>query len=116
MKGDSEYGEKDMEEVQGMLRSASRDCVLKERNSFVTLQAKTGVEVSRFLCDYVAFCFISWFNKVILDAYANTFKIPFTLMKRLSFPGMYLSPDKTLYNVLNMVLGMRFKWEELTVS
>lgn len=55
MKGDSEYGEKDMEDVQGMLRSASRDCVPEERNSFVTFQSKTGVEVSHFLCYYVAF-------------------------------------------------------------
>lgn len=48
MKGNSEYAVKDMEEVQGMLRSASRDCVPKERNSFVTFQAKTGVEVCTF--------------------------------------------------------------------
>lgn len=55
MKGESEYGEKDVEEVQGMLRSASRDCVPEERNSFVTFQAKTGVEVSHFLFYCVAF-------------------------------------------------------------
>ncbi|XP_058222638.1 uncharacterized protein LOC131332435 isoform X2 [Rhododendron vialii] len=48
VKGDSEYREKDVEEVQGMLRSASRDCVPEERNSFVTFQSKTGVEVCTF--------------------------------------------------------------------
>ncbi|KAG5542311.1 hypothetical protein RHGRI_021998 [Rhododendron griersonianum] len=48
LKGDSEYGEKDVEDVQGMLRSASRDCVPEERNSFVTFQSKTGVEVCTF--------------------------------------------------------------------
>ncbi|KAF7139150.1 hypothetical protein RHSIM_Rhsim07G0239500 [Rhododendron simsii] len=48
VKGDSEYGEKDVEELQGMLRSASRDCIPEERNSFVTFQSKTGVEVCTF--------------------------------------------------------------------
>ncbi|GMP81345.1 hypothetical protein CsSME_00036091 [Camellia sinensis var. sinensis] len=42
-KGDSDYGDKDLEEVQRLLRSATMDCVPQERNSFVTFQAKTGV-------------------------------------------------------------------------
>ncbi|KAI8005521.1 hypothetical protein LOK49_LG08G00461 [Camellia lanceoleosa] len=47
-KGDSDYGDKDLEEVQRLLRSATMDCVPQERNSFVTFQAKTGVEVCTF--------------------------------------------------------------------
>ena len=35
-----------MEEVQRLLSSAARDCVPEERNSFVSFQANTGVEVS----------------------------------------------------------------------
>ncbi|KAF4346918.1 hypothetical protein CsatB_008722 [Cannabis sativa] len=45
---DSDYSEKDMEEIQSLLRSAARDCVIEERNSFVAFQANTGVEVCTF--------------------------------------------------------------------
>ncbi|PON83375.1 plasma membrane fusion protein [Trema orientale] len=45
---DSEYSNKDMEEIQRLLRSAARDCVPGERNSFVAFQANTGVEVCTF--------------------------------------------------------------------
>ncbi|KAL5777999.1 hypothetical protein ACOSP7_010925 [Xanthoceras sorbifolium] len=45
---ESDYSEKDMEEIQGMLRSAARDCVPQERSSFVAFQANTGVEVCTF--------------------------------------------------------------------
>ncbi|KAK2660530.1 hypothetical protein Ddye_007063 [Dipteronia dyeriana] len=45
---ESDYSEKDLEEIQGMLRSAARDCVPQERNSFVAFQANTGVEVCTF--------------------------------------------------------------------
>ncbi|XP_022997501.1 uncharacterized protein LOC111492399 isoform X2 [Cucurbita maxima] len=44
----SDYSNKDMEDVQRMLKSAARDCVLKDRNSFVQFQASTGVEVCTF--------------------------------------------------------------------
>ena len=54
-KEDSDYGDKDVEEVQTLLRSAARDCIPKERNSFVAFQAKTGVEVSRYFCDFFGF-------------------------------------------------------------
>ncbi|RWR72374.1 Chloroplast thylakoid membrane [Cinnamomum micranthum f. kanehirae] len=36
------------EEVQKLLKSAARDCVLEDRNSFVSFQAQTGVEVCTF--------------------------------------------------------------------
>ena len=39
---------KDLEEVQRLLKSAARDCVPQERNSFVAFQATTGVEVCTF--------------------------------------------------------------------
>ncbi|XP_024021991.1 uncharacterized protein LOC21385197 [Morus notabilis] len=45
---DSDYSNKDMEEIQNLLRSAARDCVPGERNSFVAFQANTGVEVCTF--------------------------------------------------------------------
>ncbi|KAF5747115.1 Chloroplast thylakoid membrane [Tripterygium wilfordii] len=45
---DYKYNDKDLEGVQRILRSASRDCVLQERNSFVEFQANTGVEVCTF--------------------------------------------------------------------
>ncbi|XP_012071850.2 uncharacterized protein LOC105633793 isoform X2 [Jatropha curcas] len=43
-----EHTDKELEEVQGLLRSAARDCVPQERNSFVAFQANTGVEVCTF--------------------------------------------------------------------
>ncbi|KAK2988721.1 hypothetical protein RJ640_020986 [Escallonia rubra] len=46
--GSSDYADKDLEEIQGLLRSAARDCVPQDRNSFVTFQANTGVEVCTF--------------------------------------------------------------------
>ncbi|KAE8679869.1 HAD-superfamily hydrolase isoform 1 [Hibiscus syriacus] len=39
---------KDLEDVQRLLKSAARDCVVQERNSFVAFQANTGVEVCTF--------------------------------------------------------------------
>ncbi|KAG9457744.1 hypothetical protein H6P81_002252 [Aristolochia fimbriata] len=40
--------DEDMEQVRKLLRSASRDCVPQERNSIVTFQSQTGVEVCTF--------------------------------------------------------------------
>ncbi|KAL4584335.1 hypothetical protein LXL04_008934 [Taraxacum kok-saghyz] len=40
--------EKDLEEIQRLLISASRDCIPQERNSIVTFQSNTGVEVCTF--------------------------------------------------------------------
>ena len=37
-----------MEEVRRLFRSAARDCVIEDRNSFVAFQANTGVEVQHF--------------------------------------------------------------------
>lgn len=45
---DSEYTNKDLEEIQVLVRSAARDCVPQERNSIVSFQASTGVEVCTF--------------------------------------------------------------------
>ncbi|GAB2291291.1 hypothetical protein Dimus_025550 [Dionaea muscipula] len=45
---DAEYGDKELEEVQRLVRSAARDCVATERNAFVAFQAQTGVEVCTF--------------------------------------------------------------------
>ncbi|KAJ4701934.1 Plasma membrane fusion protein [Melia azedarach] len=45
---ESDFTEKDLEEVQRMSRSAARDCVPQDRNSFVSFQANTGVEVCTF--------------------------------------------------------------------
>ncbi|XP_047335010.1 uncharacterized protein LOC124938586 [Impatiens glandulifera] len=44
----SDNDDKDSEEIQRLLVSASRDCVPDERSSFVTFQASTGVEVCTF--------------------------------------------------------------------
>ncbi|CAM8908831.1 unnamed protein product [Rhodiola kirilowii] len=38
----------DFDDIQRLLGSAARDCVTKERNSFVEFQANTGVEVCTF--------------------------------------------------------------------
>ncbi|KAJ9186584.1 hypothetical protein P3X46_002136 [Hevea brasiliensis] len=43
-----EYTTKELEEFQRLLRSAARDCIPQERNSFVAFQANTGVEVCTF--------------------------------------------------------------------
>ncbi|KAG8654663.1 uncharacterized protein LOC110615529 [Manihot esculenta] len=43
-----EYTPKELEEFQRLLRSAARDCIPQERNSFVAFQANTGVEVCTF--------------------------------------------------------------------
>ncbi|XP_021733132.1 uncharacterized protein LOC110699949 isoform X3 [Chenopodium quinoa] len=48
MAKDVNYEQKDLEEIQGMLKSAARDCVAEDRNSLVAFQAKTGVEVCTF--------------------------------------------------------------------
>ncbi|XP_065881916.1 uncharacterized protein [Euphorbia lathyris] len=45
---ESEYTIKELEEVQRLYRSASRDCIPEDRNSFVAFQANTGVEVCTF--------------------------------------------------------------------
>ncbi|TQD90125.1 hypothetical protein C1H46_024289 [Malus baccata] len=45
---DSDYTNKEMEEVRRLFRSAARDCVIEDRNSFVAFQANTGVEVCTF--------------------------------------------------------------------
>lgn len=56
---DSDYTNKDIEEVQTLLRSAARDCVPADRNSFVSFQANTGVEVLSFS---LSFCFLRYFS------------------------------------------------------
>ncbi|XVF63859.1 hypothetical protein PTKIN_Ptkin09bG0120400 [Pterospermum kingtungense] len=48
MDNESTNSDKDLEEVQKLLKSAARDCVVQERNSFVAFQANTGVEVCTF--------------------------------------------------------------------
>ncbi|KAJ8450711.1 hypothetical protein Cgig2_021183 [Carnegiea gigantea] len=45
---DSSDKQKDWEQIQGLLRSASRDCVPEERSSLVAFQSRTGVEVCTF--------------------------------------------------------------------
>ncbi|RYR41100.1 hypothetical protein Ahy_A08g037498 isoform A [Arachis hypogaea] len=42
------YSEEDLQKFQELFRSAARDCVPQERNSFVNFQANTGVEVCTF--------------------------------------------------------------------
>ncbi|PIA52658.1 hypothetical protein AQUCO_01000492v1 [Aquilegia coerulea] len=37
-----------LNEVQRLMRSAARDCIIEDRNSVVSFQAKTGVEVCTF--------------------------------------------------------------------
>ncbi|CAK9176364.1 unnamed protein product [Ilex paraguariensis] len=44
----TDNGDKELEEIQRLLISAARDCVPEERNSFVSFQASTGVEVCTF--------------------------------------------------------------------
>ncbi|MED6118418.1 hypothetical protein PIB30_002124 [Stylosanthes scabra] len=45
---DAVYSDEDLRKFQELFRSASRDCVPQERNSFVNFQANTGVEVCTF--------------------------------------------------------------------
>jgi len=45
---EEESGNIDGDEIRKLLNSAARDCVVEERNSVVTLQARTGVEVCTF--------------------------------------------------------------------
>ncbi|KAG5030633.1 hypothetical protein JHK82_014239 [Glycine max] len=45
---DAAYTDEDLEKMQQLFISAARDCVPQDRNSFVTLQANTGVEVCTF--------------------------------------------------------------------
>ena len=54
-----------MEEVQRLLSSAARDCVPEERNSFVSFQANTGVEVSVLFVLY--FFIVSIYTKVFFQ-------------------------------------------------
>lgn len=43
---EADFSKNDLEEVQKLLVSAARDCVPQDRNSFVVIQSKTGVEVT----------------------------------------------------------------------
>lgn len=45
---DATYTDEDLEKIQQLFVSAARDCVPQDRNSFVTFQANTGVEVCTF--------------------------------------------------------------------
>ncbi|KAG5048080.1 hypothetical protein GLYMA_04G031900v4 [Glycine max] len=45
---DAAYTDEDLEKIQQLFISAARDCVPQDRNSFVTFQANTGVEVCTF--------------------------------------------------------------------
>ena len=57
-KGETDYEENDLEEVKKLVKSATRDCVAEQRNSFVAFQAKTGVEVTfSYLLIYVLISF-----------------------------------------------------------
>ncbi|XP_045805098.1 uncharacterized protein LOC123898238 [Trifolium pratense] len=42
------YTDEDLQKFQELFRSAARDCVPEDRNSFVAFQANTGVEVCTF--------------------------------------------------------------------
>ncbi|TKY45772.1 hypothetical protein E2542_SST03919 [Spatholobus suberectus] len=48
METDATDTDEDLEKIQHLFRSAARDCVPQDRNSFVTFQANTGVEVCTF--------------------------------------------------------------------
>nr|GMC54970.1 uncharacterized protein LOC109149283 [Ipomoea batatas]GMD41738.1 uncharacterized protein LOC109149283 [Ipomoea batatas] len=48
MKSGAEFSEKELDEIQSLLKSAARDCVPQDRNSFVQFQSRTGVEVCTF--------------------------------------------------------------------
>ncbi|KAK4276585.1 hypothetical protein QN277_014715 [Acacia crassicarpa] len=48
MESDADYTDQDFEKFQNLFKSAARDCVPQERNSFVSFQANTGVEVCTF--------------------------------------------------------------------
>ncbi|XP_028757726.1 uncharacterized protein LOC114716821 isoform X2 [Neltuma alba] len=48
LESDADYTDQDFEKFQNLFRSAARDCVPQERNSFVSFQANTGVEVCTF--------------------------------------------------------------------
>ncbi|GAU14364.1 hypothetical protein TSUD_309240 [Trifolium subterraneum] len=45
---DAAYTDEDLQKFQELFRSAARDCVPEDRNSFVAFQANTGVEVCTF--------------------------------------------------------------------
>ncbi|WJX35933.1 hypothetical protein P8452_23864 [Trifolium repens] len=45
---DAAYTDEDLQKFQDLFRSAARDCVPEDRNSFVAFQANTGVEVCTF--------------------------------------------------------------------
>ncbi|CAD5333776.1 unnamed protein product [Arabidopsis thaliana] len=45
---ESDYTEKDLENLQNLFKSSARDCVPKERSSLVNFQSKSGVEVCTF--------------------------------------------------------------------
>ncbi|XP_061370653.1 uncharacterized protein LOC133313316 isoform X2 [Gastrolobium bilobum] len=45
---DAAYADEDLQKFQQLFKSAARDCVPQDRNSFVTFQSNTGVEVCTF--------------------------------------------------------------------
>ncbi|CAH8278640.1 unnamed protein product [Arabidopsis lyrata] len=48
LSSESDYTEKDLENLQNLFKSSARDCVPKERTSLVDFQSKSGVEVCTF--------------------------------------------------------------------
>lgn len=47
-KTDATYTDEDLEKIRQLFISAARDCVPQDRSSFVSFQAKSGVEVCTF--------------------------------------------------------------------
>ena len=75
-----------MEEVQRLLSSAARDCVPEERNSFVSFQANTGVEVSVLFVLY--FFIVSIYTKVFFRIWMFStvqFRAQYTDLLELEF-------------------------------
>lgn len=64
----AKVGADDVEEVGRMLAAAGRDCVPRQRNSLVSLQSRSGVEVWEALTiSMVWFAFLSWYTRCLME-------------------------------------------------
>ena len=78
MKSEGVLDEGELDEFQNLLVSAARDCVPRDRSSFVELQANTGVEVSDctlvnyLLALFLVICFADWILRNEAENYSRS--------------------------------------------
>lgn len=105
-----------MEDVQRLLKSAARDCVLKDRSSFVQFQASTGVEVQFPNIACVSLCIRSEFL-VFLNQELSKYNVQFKLQFQHPMPLLIESVEVYTKFTLNKIryVGIFVQYSSLNV-